>query len=266
MTILDEIMQFKAKEVEERKALYPVKLLEQSIYFDSPKVSFKEYLKRPDRLGIIAEFKRKSPSKGEINGNALVERVTMGYMKSGASALSVLTDKNYFGGTSEDLQTARKYNYCPILRKDFICDEYQILEAKSMGADVILLIAAALTVEQVHSLAAFAKSIGLEVLLEIHTEEELDHYSSDVDVLGVNNRDLKRFKTDIQNSIDLFDKMPKEVVKISESGIHTPQHLVTLKQAGFEGFLIGEGFMKSANPVQACQQFIKDCNALINEA
>ena len=264
MTILDEIMQFKKQEVADRKSIYPVKLLEQSIFFDSPKVSFKEYLKRPDKLGIIAEFKRKSPSKGEINGNALVEKVTIGYMKSGASALSVLTDQKYFGGNSDDLKMARKFNFCPILRKDFVCDEYQILEAKSMGADVILLIAAALTVQEVKDLSAFAKSIGLEVLLEIHNEAELEHYNDNVDVLGVNNRDLKRFKTDIQNSIDLFDKMPKEVVKISESGIHTPEHLVKLKNAGFEGFLIGEGFMKSANPVQACQQFIKDCNSLIH--
>ena len=181
-----------------------------------------------------------------------------------ASALSVLTDQKYFGGNSDDLKMARKFNFCPILRKDFVCDEYQILEAKSMGADVILLIAAALTVQEVKDLSAFAKSIGLEVLLEIHNEAELEHYNDNVDVLGVNNRDLKRFKTDIQNSIDLFDKMPKEVVKISESGIHTPEHLVKLKNAGFQGFLIGEGFMKSANPVQACQQFIKDCNSLIH--
>lgn len=258
MTILDEIMDFKSQEVEKNKELFPIKLLEQSIYFDSPTVSLKEYLKREDRLGIIAEFKRKSPSKGNINQTASVEDVTIGYMKSGASALSVLTDQKYFGGNNEDLKLARKFNYCPILRKDFVLDEYQILEAKSIGADAILLIAAALTPKEVLSLSEFAKSLKLEVLLEIHKEEELEHYNPNVDVLGVNNRDLKVFKTSIQNSIDLFPKMPKEVVKISESGLHDSDDIITLMKVGFDGFLIGENFMKSSNPGEACGLFVKE--------
>ena len=258
MTILDEIMAFKKKEVENNRELFPVKLLEKSIYFESPTVSLKDYLKREDRLGIIAEFKRQSPSKGTINQSASVEEVTIGYMKSGASALSVLTDKKYFGGDNKDLQSARKFNFCPILRKDFVLDEYQILEAKSNGADAILLIAAALSPEEVSRLAKFAKSLNLEVLLEIHTEEELDHYNDNVDVLGVNNRDLKVFKTSIQNSIDLFPKMPKEVVKISESGLHSSDDIITLKNVGFQGFLIGENFMKSSNPGEACNLFVKE--------
>src|SRR6187549_2619245 len=165
MNILDQIIEHKRKEVEERKSLYPAKLLEKSIYFGTQPVSMKKYIQRKDLTGIIAEFKRKSPSKGIINAHASVERTSIGYMQAGASALSVLTDKNFFGGSNEDLTIARKFNFCPIIRKDFTIDEYQIVEAKSIGADAILLIAAVLEPEDSKKLTAVAHALGLEVLL-----------------------------------------------------------------------------------------------------
>src|SRR5689334_188395 len=194
MNILDEIIAYKKKEVADRKELYPVKLLEQSHYFATQPVSLKKYIQRDDLSGIIAEIKRKSPSKGVINPHVSVERTSIGYMQAGASALSVLTDTNFFGGSNDDLMTARKFNFCPILRKDFTIDEYQIVEAKSIGADAILLIAAALPPARVKELAAFAHSFGLEVLLEVHNEEELNaNLDAQADLIGVNNRNLKTF-------------------------------------------------------------------------
>jgi indole-3-glycerol phosphate synthase len=191
MDILQTIAAHKQKEVQERKELYPVKLLEKSIYFSSSCVSLKKYLLRDDLPGIIAEFKRKSPSKGFINKYADVERTTIGYMQAGASALSVLTDIDYFGGRSEDLTTARKFNFCPVLRKDFILDEYQVIEARSIGADAILLIAAILEKKQIASLSKLAHELGMEVILEIHCEEELEKVIPEIQIVGVNNRNLK---------------------------------------------------------------------------
>src|ERR1044071_3705561 len=173
MNILEEIIEHKRKEVEERKSLYPVKLLEKSIYFPSPSVSLRKYIQRPDKSGVIAEIKRKSPSKGVLNKNVSIERTSIGYMQAGASALSILTDKQFFGGNNEDLTTARKFNFCPIIRKDFTIDEYQIIEAKSIGADAILLIAAVLDPKLSQALTSFAHSLGMEVLLEVHDEQEL---------------------------------------------------------------------------------------------
>src|SRR5688572_19192414 len=185
MNILDQIIEYKRKEVSERKELYPVKFLEQSIYFGTQPVSLKKYIQREDKSGIIAEIKRKSPSKGVINPHVSVERTSIGYMQAGASALSVLTDKQFFGGSNEDLTIARKYNFCPILRKDFTIDEYQIVEAKSIGADAILLIAAVLSSDQINKLTGFAHSLGLEVLLEVHDEEELkSNLETGADLIG----------------------------------------------------------------------------------
>jgi indole-3-glycerol phosphate synthase len=168
-----------------------------------------------------------------------------------------LTDREFFGGKNADLTEARKYNFCPILRKDFIIDEYQIFEARSIGADVILLIAACLEADQLKSLAARAKSLGLEVLMEIHSKEELSKFNEYVDIVGVNNRNLKDFSVSIATSINLFDDLPKEVVKISESGINDPNAIVKLKKVGYQGFLIGEYFMKTADPAKTCREFIK---------
>lgn len=262
MTILDKIVRHKMEEVEQRKELFPVKLLEKSVFYDTPAVSLKKYLLREDKSGIIAEFKRHSPSKGDINPFAKVEQVTIGYMQAGASALSVLTDEKFFKGSSADLKEARKFNFCPILRKDFIIDPYQIFEARSIGADVILLIAECLDAKQVKVLAGLAKSLGLEVLMEIHSEDQLSKLCPEIDVVGVNNRNLKDFTVSIQTSIGLFDKIPADFVRISESGISDPNAIVQLRQVGFQGFLIGEHFMKTPNPAKACQQFIDRINAI----
>lgn len=264
MNILDEIIANKQKEVASQKELYPVKLLEKSLYFETSCLSLEHYLLRPDKSGIIAEIKRKSPSKGDINPYVSVERTSIGYMQAGASAISVLTDTKYFGGKTEDLMIARKYNYCPILRKDFTVDEYQIVEAKSIGADAILLIAAALEPARLKELAAFARSFGLEVLLEVRDKEELDTTLNEhVSVVGVNNRNLKDFVTDVNQSYEMTKHIPAGMTKISESGISNPQTLLELKQAGYNGFLIGETFMTSSRPERAAMEFIKDFRHLL---
>lgn len=258
MDILEKIIAHKLTEVENRKALFPEKLLEQSVYFEGKTVSLKKYLLREDMSGIIAEFKRKSPSKGNINTHAKVERTTIGYMQAGASALSVLTDTEFFGGKNEDLSEARKYNFCPVLRKDFIIDEYQIIEAKSIGADAILLIAAALEPQKLKALAAFAKGLGLEVLMEVHNQGELENNLSEhLDVVGVNNRNLKTFETSIEVSKGLASLIPDDFVKISESGISNPESIRDLRTYGYKGFLIGETFMKTARPEETAKEFIK---------
>ncbi len=257
MNILEKIVEQKKKEVAERKSLYPIKLLEQSIFFSSPTVSLKKYILRKDKSGIIAEIKRKSPSKGIINPHVSIERTSIGYMQAGASALSILTDKEFFGGSSDDLMVARKFNYCPILRKDFTIDEYQIIEAKSIGADAILLIAAILEPQQIKTLSAFAHSFGLEVLLEVHSAEELyPHVFSEVDLIGVNNRDLKSFEVSIDVSKRLATMIPKEIVKVSESGISNPETIHELRQLGYEGFLMGENFMKNSRPEIVAKEFM----------
>jgi len=256
MNILDKIIEHKYKEVEDNKSLYPVKLLEKSMFFDSQTVSLKKYITRTDKNGIIAEFKRKSPSKGVINEFASIERVSIGYMQAGASALSILTDKNFFGGSNTELTTARKFNYCPILRKDFIIDEYQIIEAKSIGADAILLIGSVLNNVKTKMLAKFAKSLNLEVLFEVHDKDELEQVNEFIDIVGVNNRNLKTFETNIKNSIEIGKHISSDFIKISESGIDNPKDVILLRQHGFQGFLIGEKFMKTGRPEKACQNFI----------
>jgi len=263
MNILDQILAHKRTEVEERKRLYPVKLLENSPLFTTKTLSLKSFIQRNDKSGIITEFKRKSPSKGIINDQASVERTTVGYAQAGASALSILTDKNFFGGSNEDLLIAREHNLCPILRKDFTIDEYQIVEAKSIGADAILLIAAALEPDRVKQLASFAHSLALEVLLEVHDKDELlGNLDAHVDLLGVNNRSLKTFEVSIDVSKTLAPLIPKNAVKVSESGISDPETIVELRKYGYEGFLMGENFMKHREPEVACKEFITRLNML----
>ncbi len=256
MHILEKIIAHKRKEVAERKSLFPVDLLERSLFFKTECVPLVKYLKDKNKSGVIAEFKRRSPSKGDINKYASVEQVTIGYMQAGASALSVLTDAEFFGGKSADLGEARKYNYCPILRKDFTVDEYQIIEAKSIGADAILLIASCLSANEVKRFSEMAHSLGLQVLLEIHSEIELDRFCENIDIIGVNNRDLKTFKTSVENSHKLLPLLPNNVAKISESGINDPKDAAGLLQAGYDGLLIGESFMRSSRPEGACSEFI----------
>jgi indole-3-glycerol phosphate synthase len=255
--ILHQILAHKAKEVAERKRLYPTALLEKSIYFNTPTVSLAEYIQRPDLSGIIAEFKRKSPSNGYIRKYADPRDVTIGYMRSGASALSVLTDADFFAGKNEDLATARKFNFCPILRKDFVVDEYQIIEARSIGADAILLIAEALTATQVKQFTQTAQRLGLEVLLEVHSAEELEKFTPEVQLVGVNQRDLKAMKIDHEKALQLLPLLPPGVVPIAESGLQSPEEALSLYRAGYQGFLIGGSFMGSENPSAACARFAK---------
>jgi indole-3-glycerol phosphate synthase len=261
--ILNEIIDHKRVEVAERRELHPIKLLERSIYFETTPVSLRKYLQRPDLLGIIAEIKRRSPSKGDINKHISVQDLSIGYMQAGASALSILTDSRFFGGRNEDLTTGRRFNFCPILRKDFMIDPYQVIEAKSLGADVILLIAAAISPKQTKELAALARSLGMEVLLEVHNGEEIDtHLCEDIDLLGVNNRDLTTFTVSTTVSEALVDRIPSHLVKVTESGISDAETIIRLKKLGYQGFLIGETFMKTTKPEAACRRLIEQVAAL----
>jgi indole-3-glycerol phosphate synthase len=254
--ILDTIIAAKRIEVKNKKRAVSVSTLEGSAFFNRQTISLKESLISGDRSGIIAEFKRRSPSKGLFNGHASARAITQAYADLGASAVSVLTDVDFFGGSDQDLIDSRNISI-PILRKDFIVDEYQILEARSIGADLILLIAANLTPQEVNQLGGFAKRLGLEVLLELHAEDELGHVSENVDIVGVNNRDLKTFTVNLHRSIELAKKIPTSFPLISESGIRDAGDINLLKSEGFSGFLIGETFMKEADPAIAFATFIK---------
>ena len=254
MNILDKIIEQKRTGIEKRKFDKSIKDLENGPFYKNETLSFKEFLLRNDKTGIIAEFKKRSPSKGIINNTSTVEDVTTAYAKYGASAISVLTDEEFFGGSLDDL-VAATINEVPLLRKDFIIDEYQLVESKAYGAEIILLIAACLTKEQVKTFASFAKNIGLNILLEIHNEEELEHICDEIDVVGINNRDLKTFTVDINRSIELSKMLPAGTIKISESGIDDVATLQLLKQHGFNGFLIGEKFMKEKDPGEAFRDF-----------
>jgi indole-3-glycerol phosphate synthase len=243
--------------VEERKAAAPVKELEKNPFFSRATLSPHSFLK--ERTGIIAEFKRRSPSKGVINDRVSVTDVTRGYTAAGASCLSVLTDETFFGGSSGDLAAAR-VNAVPILRKDFIIDEYQIVEARSMGADMILLIAACLSPSEVRRLAEFAVSLELEPMLEIHSEDELAHICDATTLVGVNNRDLKTFTVDVEQSIRLSRRLPSDRLLIAESGIDRVETVRYMREAGFHGFLMGEHFMKEQDPAIAFASFVKQLN------
>lgn len=259
MTILDKITAQKAIEVAAAKAEISIQDLEQSEFFARKTNSLVANLSAENSTGIIAEHKRKSPSKGIINDSLTVEEVTQGYAQAGAAGLSVLTDTDFFGGNKEDLQKARIANpSTPILRKDFMIDEYQVYEAKAWGADVILLIAACLSPEQIKTLSQKAHELGLEVLLEIHDQEELDRSPLEyVDIVGVNNRNLKNFaENNVNASLALAEKIPANIIKISESCISEPETINLLKSAGYRGFLIGETFMKDTSPGTKLGEFI----------
>ncbi len=263
MNILDKIVEHKKREVEENNNLHPIKELEQGSHFSRQTVSLKKSLLQVGGSGIIAEIKRKSPSKGIINPNVSVQRTSAGYIQAGASALSILTDRNFFGGSNVDLSNARSSNDCPILRKDFIIDRYQIIEAKSIGADAILLIAAVLAPDQLKELCVFAHSLGLEVLMEIHNEEELwSNVDAGVDLIGVNNRNLKTFDLNVETSRQLSKLIPDTMVKVSESGIESPETIIDLKRYGFRGFLIGQTFMQNRMPEKAAMEFINELRRL----
>jgi indole-3-glycerol phosphate synthase len=256
MNILETIVAEKRKEVSSKQEIYPIKFLEQSIFFETQPISLKSYIEREDLHGIIAEFKRMSPSRGMINEFAKPEEVCLNYMRGGASALSVLTDKKFFGGSNEDLAAARKHNYCPILRKDFIIDPYQIFEAKSIGADAILLIAEILTEKEMESFYSVAQSLELEVLFEVHSPENISKLPSGAQMVGINSRNLKTFDVSLEHTMGLLEKLPSNVCAIAESGINTPKDYALLKAIGFKGFLIGEAFMREPNPGKALARFI----------
>lgn len=259
MDILKKITETKAGEISNQKNLVTVEQLKRMKMFDRSCNSLKSSLLDQDSSGIIAEFKQRSPSAGPINIVSKVEQVTIDYVRAGAAGLSVLTDFEYFGGTLDNLVKARKANPgSPLLRKDFITDQYQIYESKAFGADVILLIAACLTKQKAESLAKVAKNLGMEVIMEIHESSELEMLNDFVDIVGINNRNLKTFKVDIQTSVKLSGKIPEKYLKISESGISSPENIEYLKEYGFKGFLIGESFMKSSDPGLSCKKFIKE--------
>lgn len=256
MNILDKIIFDKRREVILKKSIIPVSQLETSVFFDKKTISLSEKL-RNSTSGIIAEHKRRSPSKAEINYGFTVEEVVKGYESAGACGISVLTDGKYFGGSLDDLLLARASVNIPLLRKEFIVDEYQILEAKAHGADLILLIAAVLTREEIKSFSQFAKSLGLEVLLEVHNQEELEKsIMPTLDMIGVNNRNLKTFEVSLDFSKQLASQIPDEFVKVSESGISSIDAIKELKPYGYKGFLIGENFMKTDNAGKAATEFI----------
>ncbi len=254
MNILEKIIEHKRREVQQRKKEVDVKALEAERFFTRQTYSLKQFVSDPAKTGIIAEYKRKSPSKGIINDRDSVESVTGMYAANGASGISVLTDYNFFGGSLDDLIAARD-NDVPLLRKEFMIDEYQIVEAKAFGADVILLIAACLSPNEVKDLAIAARKLRLEVLLELHDESELDHICDEIDLVGVNNRNLKNFEVDLEHSVRMAEKIGEGFIKIAESGINDVNNIRYLKQHGFKGFLIGEYFMKQEDPGKAFKEF-----------
>ena len=254
MNILNKIIEQKKIEVAEAKKKVSLEELKDAEFFNRKTFSLKESVK--SGIGIISEFKRKSPSKGIINDQADVLQVTQSYEKFGASGISILTDEEFFGGNLEDILKVRNEISIPILRKDFMIDKYQFYEAKANGADVILLIASCLSPTQVHEFTELSHELDLEVLLEIHTEEELNHFHKNIDLVGINNRNLKDFKVDLQHSVNLKNLLPKETLSVAESGIYSIENYRFLKEKGFDGFLMGEYFMRNKNPGNAFEDFI----------
>ena len=257
MNILDKIIERKIVEVNQLKNLQSYSSLEKSDYFGIPTKSLSKNILQ-NQISIIAEHKRKSPSKKEINFTSKTKDIVLGYEQHGAVGISILTDDYFFGGSKKDLKIVKETCSIPLLRKDFIIDEFQIIESKSIGADAILLIAAILTKKQISNFSRIAKQLGLNVLTEIHSLDELHKCDlNNIDIVGVNNRDLKSFEVDINNSIKISKHIPSEMIKISESGIKTPIDIKNLINEGFDGFLIGERFMKSENPGICLKKFIE---------
>lgn len=261
MDILEKIIAHKRLEVAQLKREVKVESLVKSPNFNRTPLSLKKALTIEGSTGIIAEFKRQSPSKGIINDKASVVDVTEGYLKAKVAAQSVLTDSEFFGGNVVDVMKARSVNEStPILRKDFIVDGFQIVEAKAIGADVILLIASCLTKEELKNYGKLAEDLGLDVLYEVHNQEELNKIELDNKIIGINNRNLKTFEVDLEHSIELASQIPESCIKVSESGISHPRIITGLREYGFQGFLIGENFMKTEDPGYACQEFISQIN------
>jgi len=258
MTILDQIISEKYLEVEERKVHYPASILEKSKFFREKPGSLKDALLSEGSSGIIAEFKRRSPSKGFINEFASAGEVCAGYSLAGSSAISVLTDHEFFGGSMDDMAEVRRFVNCPVLCKDFIIDEYQIIEARSYGADAVLLISDLHAAGKLDKLYRFALSLGMEALIEIHNKEYLQSIPQDANIVGINSRNLASFNVSLSHACELVNLLPGSVVKVAESGIKSADDYFIMKNAGFHAFLIGEYFMSSANPAHTCKAFIEN--------
>ena len=257
MHILEKIVEAKRREIDLKKLLIPVTQLEKSLLMQRETVSLATRLSA-SKSGIIAEHKRRSPSKASINTSLSVEEVINGYTEAGVCGMSVLTDGRFFGGSLDDLLLARASTALPLLRKEFIIDEYQLIEARAHGADVILLIAAILSTEQIGSFSRLASDLGLEVLLEVHNHEELEkNIFPEIDMIGVNNRNLKTFEVSVENSMTLAEKIPDNFLKISESGIDNIEIIKELRSEGYRGFLIGEQFMRTEHPGKSAKEFIQ---------
>ena len=256
--ILQEIVDKRKETVKKLKSIVPMQAWEMMPYFSRECLSLKKSLLDESLTGIIAEFKRASPSKGIINDKADVFDVLMDYELYGASAVSILTEPIYFKGNNDDIMNIADTMTIPVLRKDFIFEEYQIVESKAIGADVILLIAACLTPAEVKRLAAYAKALGMEVLLELHDENELGHICDETEIIGINNRNLKTFEVDIEKSLKMAEQIQEEKIKVAESGISSFEDILLFKRHGFKGFLIGELFMKEKNPGKAFELFVKE--------
>lgn len=265
MDILKKIIAERRKSVDQLKQIVPAQAWEMMPFFEKGCSSLKDNLANENSTGIIAEFKRSSPSKGIINDKAGIIDVVTGYEINGASGISILTEEKYFGGTNDDILEIAGSLTTPILRKDFIIDEYQLLESKAIGADIILLIAACLTREEVKRFASLAKQLGMEVLLEIHDETELDLICDDTELVGINNRNLKNFNVDIEKSLSMAEKIPADKIKIAESGIDSVETILLFKSQGYKGFLIGELFMKHTDPGAAFADFVTKLKANTDE-
>ncbi|WP_185849497.1 indole-3-glycerol phosphate synthase TrpC [Blattabacterium cuenoti] len=264
MNILEKIVYVKQKEVYKNKIVCPVKKLENSSFFERKTLSLVKNIKT-SHTGIIAEFKCKSPSKGIINNTESVEKVVKDYESAGVCGISILTEKHFFSGKNENLKKSRPIVSVPILRKDFIIDEYQIIESKSIGADVILLIAGILSKNQISDFSKLAKSIDLEVIIEIHNEFEIEKITESSDIIGINSRSLKTFIVDYNNCLKLSSKIPNNYIKIAESGIDDVNHIFKLRKQGFKGFLIGEYFMRKKDPGKICKYFIESLSKRLNQ-
>lgn len=257
MNILDRIVENKRIEVAQRKQIVSMETLVGAASYSRTPISISSKLTENGASGIIAEFKRKSPSKGIINDRVQPVDVTNGYEQNGASAVSILTDELFFGGSDHDVIACRPHLHIPILRKEFIIDPYQIHEAKAMGADLILLIAACLSPNEVKHYARLAVSLGMEVLLELHEEDELEHVCEDVQLVGINNRSLKTFEVNIERSLRMAEQLPFDKIKVAESGIDDPAQVKLFRDHGYKGFLIGENFMKTNDPASSLKSFIE---------
>jgi indole-3-glycerol phosphate synthase len=262
MEILEIIINHKLKEIEGKKRIFPVRKLEKSVFFKRRMHSFYDALGKPGP-SVIGEFKRKSPSKGVINISSEVEDVARAYQEAGIAAMSILTDMEFFGGEEQDLENVAGFIKIPLLRKDFILDEYQVIESKSIGASSILLIASVLTRKEVKILSELAQTLGMDVLFEVHNENDLDKMSQNIRIVGVNNRNLNTLDVDISLSEEIFPFLPVNCLKVAESGFQTPEDIKKLFETGFDAFLIGENFMKSKEPGEAASRFLEDLKILM---